>query len=236
MNPNSQQLPQYIEGLSYPDEVKDAVRYGYQYRVESVQRSQKEDSHFNRRIGATPEIILWFASLVFDGVAWDVLKLIAETILKGFKDSKKQMPREAMKLLSNETDFRTFYEYVVEYKEHRMTVSDKETKYIVEEIVADYSGKEAAEAFIQEHLIKVLEHKTLFFDAKTRLQEIIQKDPGARLTYELLSEEGPSHNKLFTSAVLLNGREIGRGSGHSKKLSQQEAAVHAMETITQEEI
>ena len=98
------------------------------------------------------------------------------------------------------------------------------------------SGKEAAEAFIQEHLIKVLEHKTLFFDAKTRLQEIIQKDPGARLTYELLSEEGPSHNKLFTSAVLLNGREIGRGSGHSKKLSQQEAAVHAMETITQEEI
>ena len=98
------------------------------------------------------------------------------------------------------------------------------------------SGKEAAEAFIQEHLIKVLEHKTLFFDAKTWLQEIIQKDPGARLTYELLSEEGPSHNKLFTSAVLLNGREIGRGSGHSKKLSQQEAAVHAMETITQEEI
>ena len=98
------------------------------------------------------------------------------------------------------------------------------------------SGKEAAEAFIQEHLIKVLEHKTLFFDAKTRLQEIIQKDPGARLTYELLSEDGPSHNKLFTSAVLLNGREIGRGSGHSKKLSQQEAAVHAMETITQEEI
>ena len=98
------------------------------------------------------------------------------------------------------------------------------------------SGKEAAEAFIQEHLIKVLEHKTLFFDAKTRLQEIIQKDPGAKLTYELLSEEGPSHNKVFTSAVLLNGREIGRGSGHSKKLSQQEAAVHAMETITQEEI
>jgi len=98
------------------------------------------------------------------------------------------------------------------------------------------SGKEAAETFIREHLIKVLEHKTLFFDAKTRLQEIVQKDPGAKLTYELLSEEGPSHNKVFTSAVLLNGREIGRGSGHSKKLSQQEAAVHAMEAITQEEI
>lgn len=98
------------------------------------------------------------------------------------------------------------------------------------------SGKEAAEAFLREHLIKVLEHKTLFFDAKTRLQEIVQKDPGARLTYELLSEEGPSHNKVFTSAVLLNGKEIGRGSGHSKKLSQQEAAVRAMEAITQEEI
>ena len=98
MNPIPQQFPQYIEGLFYPDEVKHAVRYGYQYRVESEQQSQKEGSHFNRRIGDTPEIILWLASLVFDGVAWDVLKLIAETIIQGFKDRKKQMPQEAVKL------------------------------------------------------------------------------------------------------------------------------------------
>lgn len=150
MNPNPHQYPQYVEGLSYPDEVKHAVRYGYQYRVESEQQSQKEGSHFNRRIGDTPEIILWLASLVFDGVAWDVLKLIAETIIQGFKDRKKQMPQEAVKLLTNDTDIRTFYEYIVEYKEHRMTVSDKEIKFIVEEIVADYSGKEAAKIMSKE--------------------------------------------------------------------------------------
>ena len=60
------------------------------------------------------------------------------------------MPQEAVTLLTNDTDFRTFYEYIVEYKEHRMTVSDKEIKYIVEEIVADYSGKEAAKIMSKE--------------------------------------------------------------------------------------
>lgn len=150
MYPNSQHLPQFIEGLSYPDEVKNAVRYGYQYRVEAVQQSLKEEFHFNRRIGDTPEIILWFASSVFDGVAWDVLRLIAKTFLQGFRDRKKHMPQEAVKLLSNDMDFRTFYEYIVEYKEHRMAVSDKETKYIFEEIVADYSGKEAAKILSKE--------------------------------------------------------------------------------------
>ena len=93
------------------------------------------------------------------------------------------------------------------------------------------SGREAAEAFIREHLVHVLEHKTLFFDAKTRLQEIIQKDPNAKLTYELISEDGPSHSKVFVTAVYLDGREIGRGQGHSKKSSQQDAAVHAIEAL-----
>ena len=93
------------------------------------------------------------------------------------------------------------------------------------------SGRESAERFLKEHMIRVLEHKTLFFDAKTRLQEIVQKDPNAKLTYELISEDGPSHSKVFVTAVYLDGREIGRGQGHSKKSSQQDAAVHAIEAL-----
>ena len=94
------------------------------------------------------------------------------------------------------------------------------------------SGRESAEQFIRKHLIQVLAHKTLFFDAKTRLQEIVQKDVNAKLTYELISEEGPSHSKVFITAVFLNGKEIGRGQGHSKKASQQEAAVRAIQALS----
>lgn len=96
------------------------------------------------------------------------------------------------------------------------------------------AGRESAEQFIYRHLIHTLEHQTLFFDAKTRLQEIVQQDPNARLTYELVSEEGPSHNKVFVTAVFRNGTEIGRGVGHSKKTSQQDAAVHAIQALEEE--
>jgi len=92
-------------------------------------------------------------------------------------------------------------------------------------------GREAAEDFIYNHLLKTLENKALFFDAKTRLQEIVQGESDAALRYEIISEDGPSHNKVFIAAVYLNDREIGRGQGHSKKNAQQSAAEHAIERL-----
>ena len=95
------------------------------------------------------------------------------------------------------------------------------------------SGRDAAEAFVREHLLKSLENKALFFDAKTRLQELVQRNGSHTLQYELLAEEGPSHNKMFITAAFLDKQEIGRGQGHSKKAAQQEAAVHAIMTLTE---
>jgi len=86
--------------------------------------------------------------------------------------------------------------------------------------------------FVQRFLLKELENKKLFFDAKTRLQEIIQRDGGNVLSYELMNEEGPSHDKKFEIAAFLNGTEIGRGSGRSKKAAQQAAAESAIATLT----
>ena len=97
------------------------------------------------------------------------------------------------------------------------------------------SGERAVQKFLDEHLLKVLENKRLFFDAKTRLQEIVQQHPDSVLKYEVVSESGPSHNKIFEAAVYLNEKEIGRGSGHSKKLAQQDAAEHAISFLEQNE-
>ena len=95
-------------------------------------------------------------------------------------------------------------------------------------------GQEAARNFIRVHLLDTLKPSMLFFDTKTRLQEIVQKSGNARLSYELLSEEGPSHNKQFVTAVYLDGKEIGRGTGHSKKASQQAAAGNAIQALEQQ--
>ena len=96
------------------------------------------------------------------------------------------------------------------------------------------SGRNAAEAFIREHLLSVLDHRTMFFDAKTRLQETVQQNGTNTLVYQIISEDGPSHDKTFTAAVFLDGEEIGRGTGRSKKNAQQEAAMEALNRLAAE--
>ena len=67
-------------------------------------------------------------------------------------------------------------------------------------------------------------------EAKTKeLQEIIQKNPAEHLTYVLVGESGPDHDKRFEVEVLLNSNVIGMGVGISKKGAEQEAAKSALE-------
>lgn len=60
-------------------------------------------------------------------------------------------------------------------------------------------------------------------DYKTELQELVQRKKSQQLSYELISETGPDHCKEFNVRVLLNGREVGTGSGTSKKRAEQAA-------------
>jgi ribonuclease-3 len=69
-------------------------------------------------------------------------------------------------------------------------------------------------------------------DAKTRLQEICQEGQGVTPRYRLLEQRGPDHQPLFTVAVLLDGEELARGRGASKKEAEQEAAAAAIEGLS----
>lgn len=68
-------------------------------------------------------------------------------------------------------------------------------------------------------------------DYKTTLQEIIQRKSGQVLTYHMVGESGPDHNKTFVFQVCLNDATIGQGSGHSKKEAEQDAARSALEKL-----
>ena len=65
-------------------------------------------------------------------------------------------------------------------------------------------------------------------DYKTTLQEVVQRRSGQVLTYHMVSQSGPDHNKTFLFEVSLNGEAIGRGEGHSKKEAEQAAARDAL--------
>ena len=65
-------------------------------------------------------------------------------------------------------------------------------------------------------------------DYKTALQEEVQKTDKDGVSYDIISESGPAHDKTFVAIALASGREIGRGQGKSKKEAEQEAAAYAL--------
>lgn len=68
-------------------------------------------------------------------------------------------------------------------------------------------------------------------DYKTALQELVQREEGRTLTYQLVGESGPDHDKTFTFRVLVNGASAGEGTGHSKKEAEQAAARDALRRL-----
>ncbi len=73
-------------------------------------------------------------------------------------------------------------------------------------------------------------HEDDFVDYKSHLQELVQSDKRS-LEYRILSESGPSHNKLFTTRVFMDEILMGEGTGKSKKEAEQNAAEMALEKL-----
>ena len=77
---------------------------------------------------------------------------------------------------------------------------------------------------ITRFVLNDIEHKKLFYDSKTILQEMVQSRQDGPLTYELVREEGPDHDKHFEVCARMGEQEIGRGEGRTKKAAEQMAA------------
>jgi len=97
------------------------------------------------------------------------------------------------------------------------------------------SGMESARGFILPFVERALEDdgKDGFQDYKTMLQEIVQQNPGEALSYVLVEESGPDHDKRFEVEVHLNSNVIGRGVERSKKGAEQMAAREALALMGQ---
>ena len=85
-----------------------------------------------------------------------------------------------------------------------------------------------AKEYVKRFILSDIENKKLFFDSKTILQEMIQGISKGALSYNLLKEEGPDHNKKFTVEVILDKKQISTGIGKTKKAAEQDAAYKAI--------
>ena len=68
----------------------------------------------------------------------------------------------------------------------------------------------------------------MFYDAKSSLQEVVQKGKLGTIQYELLEETGPEHHKEFKCAINIGDKQMGIGIGKNKKEAEQKAALEAL--------
>ena len=96
------------------------------------------------------------------------------------------------------------------------------------------SNLENAEKFIIENLKEAIEIASKNVgnkDYKTVLQEKLQIHGNVNIKYNIISESGPDHNKIFESKVECNGKVLGTGKGKNKKASEMMAAKNALENL-----
>ena len=96
-------------------------------------------------------------------------------------------------------------------------------------------GFTSAKEFILKYVLTDIEHKKLFYDSKTMLQELIQNKYKQSLHYVLLSEDGPDHNKIFTVQAYMDDTPLLTGKGRTKKAAEQNAAYQSLLKFEQDE-
>lgn len=95
-------------------------------------------------------------------------------------------------------------------------------------------GIEPVKKFILDLLkseIEEISSTVHILDAKTTLQEILQRDSQEPIEYRIIGESGPAHYKSFSIEVCHRGKILGRGQGHSKKEAEQKAAMEAINAL-----
>ncbi len=92
-------------------------------------------------------------------------------------------------------------------------------------------GLGSVKKFLSKTVLPHIDNGDIFFyDYKSELQQLSNKEDFT-IVYDVLSEKGEPHNKTFTMAAMINGKNYGTGVGGSKKEAQQNAAKEALKNL-----
>ena len=98
-------------------------------------------------------------------------------------------------------------------------------------------GFASAKEFVLSYILNDLEHKKLFYDSKTILQEVVQANfKKEEIIYQLTGEEGPDHDKSFFVALYIGEKMYGEGKGRTKKAAEQQAAYKTILMLREQNI
>ncbi len=89
-------------------------------------------------------------------------------------------------------------------------------------------GIEESKRFIDTYVLSNIEAVQMFGDSKSLLQEMAQGDNLGTVRYEICGESGPEHDKIFEVRVFVGEKNLGEGTGKTKKAAEQQAAYQAI--------
>lgn len=94
-------------------------------------------------------------------------------------------------------------------------------------------GMDEVQRFLDQVIVPKIKNGRyeLITDFKTELQEYLQQNGTVHIRYELIKEEGPSHDKVFTVQLIVDGKKYNTASGKTKKAAEQMAAKLTMEEL-----
>lgn len=162
-----------IFNTEYPTSVREAVRYGYQYR----KISEKIDGCLHFSLPELSAVFFWIASVVASGIAYDLIKDGCKRLYTYLKN-KKEIDKETEEILNNEESLKEFTICIEEYYSHKMKITVAQEKYIKDEVMADASAEETGRIRKETGRIEltVEEHINVMKSAKVKADELIQRD------------------------------------------------------------
>ena len=115
----------------------------------------------------------------------------------------------------------------------RLSIASDAAEAVIAAVFLDGGPGEAAHLVdrMLGSTIEAAENGTVIRDYKTELQIRCQQDKHNNIKYEIIDESGPDHDKTFTAAVYVDGKLLGTGVGHNKKLAQAQAAAQALKNM-----
>ncbi len=94
----------------------------------------------------------------------------------------------------------------------------------------EFGYERTAEAVVEAFRLEIEQALENPVDFKSTLQELLAQR-GELVTYEVIAEHGPPHERTFEVAASVDGRPLGSGKGRSKKHAEQQAARQAVERL-----
>ena len=221
------QLDIFEKNIGYEFKNRDLLKtalthtsYAYEHKVKS-----------NERLEYLGDSILEFISSKFLFENYSNLSEGEMTKVRAYAVCEESLYKIATK--NNFSDFLYLGKSEQSSHSNKKAILADSVEAVIAAIYLD-GGLEAAESFILENIKTAIAFGSKNVgvkDYKTVLQEKLQENGEVSIKYEIIKEEGPDHNKVFTAQVECDGEKLAIGSGKSKKSAEMEAAKKALDKI-----